>query len=58
MIVYYLVVAVSLEEQSGGKGVAPMNEIMLIIALCNCVMNLIGLILKLYEIRQKNKSRS
>ena len=40
------------------EGVAPMNEIMLIIAICNSIMNLIGLILRLKEIRQKNKSRS
>lgn len=38
------------------EGVAPMNEIMLIIAICNSIMNLIGLILRLKEIRQKIKA--
>ena len=35
-----------------------MNEIMLIIALLNCVMNFIGLILKIREFISNKKDRS
>lgn len=36
---------------------APMDEIMLIVALINCVINLIGLVLRIREFKH-NKSRS
>lgn len=34
-----------------------MDRIMLIVAICNCVISLFGLILRIYEIRQQ-KDRS
>lgn len=40
-----------------GKGGAPMDKVMLFIAICNCVINAVGLALKIFEIRQE-KSRS
>ncbi len=34
-----------------------MNEVILVIMIVNCVMDFIGLVIKIYEIRQE-KSRS